>query len=47
MTNDVKAFVGKFLINMGTRREQYEVQVGQSLFNMVQIDPSSTHIFDV
>lgn len=41
MTNDMKAFFGKLLINIGTRREKYEIQAGQSLFNMAQIDPQS------
>lgn len=41
----MRAFVGKLLINTGTRREQYAIQAGQSLFNMVQIDLQSAYIF--
>lgn len=39
------AFVGKLLINTGTRREQYAIQAGQSLFNMALIDLQSARIF--
>lgn len=45
MTNGMKAFAGKLLINRGTSREQYAIQAGQSLFNMVQKDLQSAHIF--
>lgn len=30
MTNDMRAFVGELLMDMGTRTEQYEIQAGQS-----------------
>lgn len=45
MTNGMKAFVGKLLINTGTSREQYAIQAAQSLFNMVQIDFQRARIF--
>lgn len=37
-TNDKKAFVDKLLKNTDPKREQYETEARQSLFNMVQKD---------
>lgn len=45
MTNGMKAFVGKLLVNSGTSREQYAIEAAQSLFNMVQIDFQRAGIF--
>lgn len=45
MTNDMKAFVVKLLINTGTKKEQSEKEAGVVLFkNMVQRDPQSASV---
>lgn len=45
MTNDMKAFVVKLLINTDTKREQSENEVGVVLFiNMVQRDPQNASV---